>query len=75
MKQYSIYDIDIETDRRPCRYRFHRYIGQRVRFRDGEIGTITEIPGIYYTYIIDRRGRELVGTPTTISPVDEDEMY
>lgn len=74
MKQYSIYDIGIETDRRPCRYDFHRYVGQRVRFfRSGETGTITEIPGVYYTYVRTDRGRDLVGTPTTICPVEEGE--
>ena len=72
IKQYSIYDMDIETDRRPCRYRFHRYIGQRVNTDRHGVCTITEIPGVYYTYIRSEKGEELVGTPTTIWPEEED---
>ena len=67
--QYSIYDMDIETDKRPCRYDFHRYVGQKVEMRNQGICTITEIPGPYYTYIRSAAGELLVGTPTTIAPI------
>ena len=73
IKQYTIYDMNIETDRRPCRYKFHRYIGQKVRTRFG-ICTITNINGPYYTDMKDEKGRLLVGTPHDISPVEEDSI-
>ena len=73
IKQYTIYDMDIETDRRPCRYRFHRYVGQKVKMRNFGVCIITEIPGAYYTYIKDKKGQQLVGTPTTIWPAEEEE--
>lgn len=74
IKQYSVFDMDIETDHRPCRYRFHRYVGQEVRFRnEKEIYVITEIPGPYYTYIKSAAGKKLVGTPGTIWPAMEED--
>ena len=73
IKQYTIFDMDIETDRRPCRYRFHRYIGQKVNTIRHGVCTITEIPGPYYTYIKSAAGKELVGIPGTIWPAMEED--
>jgi len=74
MRQYTIYDEGIEEDRRPCRYRFHRYIGQKVKhIRDTEdICEIVEIHSSYYTTIRSEKEKGLlIGTPTTIYPVKE----
>jgi len=76
MKQYTIYDEGIETDRRPCRYRFHRYIGQKVRhIKDpNDVYEIVDIGSSYYTTIRSKKEKGLlVGTPTTIYPVDRRE--
>lgn len=72
--QMSLFDfIDKPKKRRPCDYRFKRYIGQKVRFRDRKgIYRITDIFP-YYTYIINWKGEELVGTPYDIWPVDRSE--
>ena len=74
IKQYTIYDMDIETDRRPCRYRFHRYIGQKVHTNRHGICTIVGISGAYHTDIRDEKGQLLVGTPYDLWPVEEDEI-
>ena len=65
--QYSLFAIK-------DKYRFRRYIGQKVCFwRDNIIGTVTEIYP-YYTIIHDEiNHRVLAGTPTTICPVNEEE--
>ena len=64
MKQLNIWDT---VQAQPCDYRFHRYVGQRVKFwRTGKSGVITEIEP-YYTYIRMDDGDELVGTPTEIT--------
>ena len=69
--QYTIWDIQGPT-KKPCEYSFPRYIGQKVRFfRDGKVGTVTEI-GPYYT-TVNIGGREYAGTPTTIVPGKEGE--
>lgn len=66
--QLSIFDLVKEV--KPCVYRFKRYIGQRVEFwREGIVGTITEIEP-YYTTVATDYG-EYIGTPTTICPVDD----
>lgn len=66
--QISIFDFKQTNEKlKPCEYRFVRYIGQKVWLL-GEIKTIAEI-GPYYTIMTDR----MVGTPTTIYPVKEDE--
>lgn len=73
--QRTVYDDGIENDRRPCRYRFPRYIGQKVYcygFPD-EVFTIIDIPSGYYTIIVSDKGRQFVGTPTTIWPIREGE--
>ncbi len=67
--QLSLFDIrDTTKKRRPCEYSFERYIGQRVVFKGGIAGTVTEIEP-YYTTIKTDDGGELAGTPTTISPL------
>ena len=71
MKQFSVFDMDIETDPRPCRYNFRRYIGQKVRTDHG-ICTITRINGPYYTDIRSEKGERLVGTPYDIWPIEEE---
>lgn len=72
MKQFSIFDMDIDTDPRPCRYNFCRYVGQKVKTKYG-ICTITRINGPYYTDIRSKKGELLVGTPYDIWPVEDDE--
>ena len=73
--QYSIFDCHSKTEKlRPCDYRFRRYIGQKVKFNpyccsiDDKVHTVTGIEQ-YYT-IVDEI---LVGTPTTIYPVREED--
>lgn len=62
--------FDLVNDGKPCRYRFNRYIGQKVKFwRTGKTGTIVEIEE-YYT-IVDSKGALLVGTPYDITPIFE----
>ena len=73
MRQYSVFDIDIDTDKRPCRYDFHRYIGQKVHTNRFGICTITGIDGPYYTDIRSAKGELLVGTPHDLWPVEEEE--
>ena len=67
--QLSIFDLNNDNnERKPCDYRFKRYIGQKVRFwRENEEGTITDIFP-YYTYVKTSEGIK-VGTPTTIAPL------
>ena len=68
--QISIFDYR-RTDEslKPCEYRFVRYIGQKVYATfDNKIHTIAEIE-LYYTITTDG----MVGTPTTIYPVKEEE--
>lgn len=75
--QMTIFDMVPRKERRPCDYRFKRYIGQRVRFYrwPGEWSGVYRITAIfpYYTYVKNWKGEELVGTPTTIGPVDKSE--
>ena len=68
--QISIFDYRRTSEKlKPCEYRFVRYIGQRVWMNgDNHIHTIAEIEP-YYTIMSDG----LVGTPTTIYPVKEEE--
>lgn len=59
---------------RPCDYSFKRYIGQRVKFktyghRISQIGRITAIDK-YYTFVKLENGKTIIGTPTTIIPVE-----
>lgn len=68
MEQLTIFDIGIEEDNRPCRYKFHRYIGQKVCARNYGVCTVTKID-TYYTDIKSAKGELLVGTPTTIYPI------
>lgn len=75
--QLSIFDVDTKEKKQwgpASYYRFKRYIGQRVKFwRDGETGTITEIEPYYTIIKPDNPGGAMVGTPTTICPVNEEE--
>ena len=76
LRQFSIYDDGIETDRRPCRYRFHRYIGQKVYHAKNpdDVCEIIEIESSYYTLIRSKKkGQIFIGTPTTIYPADKSE--
>lgn len=72
MKQFTVYDDGIEQDHRPCRYRFHRYVGQLVNSRFG-VCEITEIISHYYTLIRDKHGRIWSVTPHDISERIEDD--
>lgn len=66
--QYTIFDIhQRESKRKPCEYSFERYIGQKV-FCRGQVCEIIEIEK-YYTIL----SGDMVGTPTTIYPVNEEE--
>lgn len=74
--QLSMFDIlGPEEKRKPCEYKFQRYIGQRVRSKSkygaDYVGTITGI-GPYYTDILTDDGREIVWTPYDVWPT---EMY
>ena len=64
--QLSVFDLLNEG--RPCDYSWQREIGQMVELDDGRIGTITKIEP-YYTEVLTKDGL-LVGTPTTMAPVD-----
>lgn len=74
--QLSIFDCI--NDGKPCRYRFKRYIGQKVRIMFGaypgtvKVGTITGIDEYYSTVKIG--GREFVGTPYNLSEVEDVRM-
>ena len=74
--QLSIFDVDTKEKKQwgpASYYRFKRYIGQRVKFwRDGETGTITEIEPYYTIVKPDSGGGDMAGTPTTISPIEEE---
>lgn len=71
--QMSIFDFG-EKYGPASYYRFKRYIGQRVMFwRSGETGTIEEIEPYYTIVRPDKPGGAMVGTPTTICPVKEEE--
>ena len=66
--QISIFDFRRTNEKlKPCEYGFVRYIGQKV-WLNGEIKTIAEIEP-YYKITADG----LVGTPSTIYPVKEEE--
>ena len=73
--QLSIFDCF--HDGAPCRYRFKRYVGQKVRIMIGayihatfKVGIIEKIEP-YYTHV--RCGHELlVATPTSLSEVNEE---
>lgn len=62
--QYSIFDA--VPKRKPCEYRFQRYIGQWVRDSHG-VHQIAEIEH-YYTIYTDR----MVGTPHDMRPLEEE---
>ena len=72
-EQLTLFDIGIETDNRPCRYKFHRYIGQKVRHKRHGICMISNIDHPYYTELHTEKGRHIVmGTPCDISPVEDE---
>lgn len=66
--QLSIFDLPDKTV--GYKYKFQRYMGQKVKFwRTGEVGKIVAIEP-YYT-IVETDECIMAGTPTTISPVEE----
>ena len=71
--QLNIFDND--TKGRPCEYRFIRYIGQKVILTRGAGRDAHKVKGVitaimpYYTYIRTAEG-ELIGTPTTVTPME-----
>lgn len=77
--QTNIYDLHWKYEGRrqkPCEYSFMRYIGQKVSFygdpkNENWTGHIIEIFP-YYTYVQTVKG-VLVGTPTTIKPLLEED--
>ena len=75
--QLSIFDIwNPQQRRRPCDYRFKRYLGQKVHISISEGDFIGEVIKIepYYTEIkVKGYPHILCGTPTTIWPVNKDE--
>ena len=73
--QMSIFDfIDRPAKRRPCDYRFHRYLGQKVYLRGRE--GVFRVRAIfqYYTHVVDGHGEPWIGTPYDIWPVNEKEV-
>ena len=71
--QISMFDFLQPEKRRPCDYRFRRYIGQRVGLRAKEgVFRITAIFQ-YYTHVVDDHGKTWIGTPYDIWPVNEEE--
>ena len=67
-------DPDIASGKRkPCEYKFERFIGQLVDISSGPdmvTGTITEIQP-YYTIVVDENGEDWVGTPNDTSPHED----
>ena len=75
--QFSLFDV--LNEKKPSTYNFQRFVGQKVTFyptpfggKEGDIYTITRIEP-YYTICKSSSGQIYVGTPTTISPAEEDE--
>ena len=69
--QLSLFDMDNGDDKKPCEYKFKRYIGQKVKNHNGKF-TIKEIEG-YYTIMTkddEKMKREWIGTPHDLAPVD-----
>lgn len=65
--QLNIFDIAEQPG--PATYRFKRYLGQSVQHLNGATGKIYKMDK-YYTFFTDRLGKDWVGTPTTISPLN-----
>ena len=66
--QISIFDLSDETKRKPCEYKFQRYIGQSVRdIWWGRIGKIIAIDS-YYTDVECTDGEVYAWTPTNTVP-------
>ncbi len=73
--QLSLFDIHNGT-KRPCDYRFKRYIGQKVNISISEGDFVGEVIRIepYYTIIrVPGYPHLLAGTPTTFGPVNKEE--
>lgn len=69
--QMSIFDImPKDEDPKPCEYSFQRYVGQRVQLSNGEYGKIMTIED-YYTTVEGDNGRYMIGTPSTMYPVED----
>ena len=65
--QLNIFDIAAQPG--PATYGFKRYLGQSVQHLNGATGKIYKMDK-YYTFFKDRLGKDWVGTPTTISPLN-----
>ena len=69
--QMTIFDVP-RKNIRPCEYSFQRYIGQVVRTKNGQTGKVTKISA-YYTDIETEKGDVYIGTPTTITPIEQED--
>lgn len=71
-EQLTLFDMGIETDNRPCRYNFHRYVGQMVDHSRCGLCRISNIDHPYYTELKTVKDyRIIMGTPYDIKPVEE----
>ena len=71
-QQLTLFDVGIETDDRPCRYSFHRYVGQMVNHTRYGICRISNIDHPYYTELQTEKGHHIImGTPYDIGPIEE----
>lgn len=66
--QLSFFDLN-EEEKKAARYTFQRYMGQSVRHKCGATGKITKID-YYYTTFEDENGKEYVGTPYDLAPLN-----
>jgi len=66
--QMSFFDLNTE-ELKGARYTFKRYMGQSVRHKCGASGKITKIEQ-YYTTFVDERGKEYIGTPYDLAPLN-----
>lgn len=65
--QLNLFDLTAQAG--PASYSFRRYIGQSVQHRNGATGKIYKCDR-YYTFFTDRLGKDWIGTPTTIAPLN-----
>lgn len=69
--------FDYAQERRPCKYKFRRYIGQTVHLigvmgGDNVIGTVHMIEP-YYTIVKTKGGLLMCGTPYNTAPDDKED--
>lgn len=79
--QLTIFDIRGTHDfRRPCDYRFQRYIGQRVKFTGkyvrsrGRIGKVVRIEPYYTELVMEDNHETLIGTPHDLDEVRDEQI-